>query len=125
MSFGVGCIRVMARRVPSDEAGPGHAVRAGFAVPKKTGHAVRRNRIRRIMRETWREKYSFRGEEDTLAADNVAQTDVLTVMFLFRNPGATEEDLRRDMRVAAGWLRTAAASARSQSHPHFDSQARG
>lgn len=85
-----GSVRVVYRIASEREAGPGHCIRAGFAVPKKTGNAVQRNRIRRIMREVWRQHPRVTNPE--LIQELVQRNEVVTAMVLFRS---TRDDLSR------------------------------
>ena len=94
-TLAVGCVRLLYRMVKCSEAGTDTPVQVGFA-PGRQPSAVRRNRLRRIMRETWRLQPPVR--------ESAKEDQVLTVMVVLRRHGA-EAQLRRDLTSAVNQLR--------------------
>lgn len=70
-------------------------MRAGFAVPKRLGPAVVRNRMKRILRETWRQ-HPLVGNAD-VARIYEARQQVLTVMIVVRSGDRDALRLRQDL----------------------------
>ena len=85
-TVGEGTIRVLARVVDRDPAEQGMSVQVGFS-PGRRRTAVERNRIRRILRET------YRTHQHALLALFTASARVLTMMVLYR--GRTDESAER------------------------------
>jgi len=73
----IGCIRLLYRVVPRTETGYEVPVQVGFA-PGRIRTAVRRNRIRRLLRE------GYRVRQHMLADLFVQHPGTLTLMVLFR-----------------------------------------
>ncbi|MEX0600745.1 MAG: ribonuclease P protein component [Rhodothermales bacterium] len=87
-----GCLRIVYRVVPREQLAKGVPLQVGFA-PGRIAGAVRRNRIKRLLREVYRVHQSdlvdlFSGRDDTL-----------TMMIVYRGDGDDEEDLHK--RIAA------------------------
>lgn len=87
-----GCIRILYRIAPQDEVGRDVPVQIGFSVGRKTAGAVRRNKIKRLMREV------YRVNQVDLVDLFLDRDDTLTMMILFRgNPDRAEECLPNDL----------------------------
>jgi len=84
-----GCIRLHYAIVPRSSTGTDSPVQVGFA-PNRQKTKVLRNRLRRIMRETWRIN------QHVLDTGSINSTSTLIVMALSRPP-ADEMSIRRDM----------------------------
>jgi len=104
-TLATGCVRLLWRFAPPDEVGADAfdedvPLQIGFA-PGRTRTAVRRNRIRRLLRETFRTQCQPR-LLSALRARSDDDDRVLTVMALFRSdPEATPDDaIRRDLERA-------------------------
>jgi ribonuclease P protein component len=112
-SLAVGCVRLIYRRAPREEAGAGAPVQVGFAVGRGVRKAVTRNRLKRIMREVYR-------VHQHLLVDLFSQTpDTLTVMVLFRgDPKQGRTCIPRDLPEALRRLaRRMTVSAPPESRP--------
>lgn len=89
-----GVVVVLWRLVPRAETGADEPVQVGFAPGRRARIHVGRNRLRRLMRET------YRRHQGPLRA-GVPDGQALTAMVLFRGREATAaEDLRRDLPAA-------------------------
>jgi ribonuclease P protein component len=87
-----GCVRILYRIAPPTEVGRNVPVQAGFSVSRKTAGAVRRNRIKRIMREV------YRVHQTDLVDLFLDRDDTLTLMILFRGaPNRAEDCLPEDL----------------------------
>ena len=87
-----GCVRVLYRRVDSDELPVGIPVQAGFAVGRGTGSAVVRNRVKRLMREAYRT-----GAGPLLDVTGTGGLR-LTALFMFRGQASLASDcIPRDL----------------------------
>ena len=86
-----GVVRLLYRTVPRAATGLDTPLQVGFA-PGRTATKVARNRIRRVMRET------FRHHQDGLLRQLDGRDDALTVFVLFQGREATAPgDIRRDL----------------------------
>lgn len=89
-----GCVRLLFRTVPRADTGRQAPVQVGFA-PGRIRTAVRRNRIRRLLREV------YRRHQHALVDLFVQRGDTLTVMMLFRGrPEAADACIPRDLPAA-------------------------
>ena len=89
-----GCVRLVFRLASPEEVGADVPLQIGFA-PGRTRTAVQRNRIRRLLRET------YRLHQHVLTDPLSECTDVLTVMVLFRGrPDKAGGAIRRDLPAA-------------------------
>ena len=87
----VGVAQIRYRVVPRSEVGADVPVQIGFAPGSRMRTKVIRNRVRRVMRET------FRNHQKGLVDLFNRQSDCLTLMVLFRGQEDTaDDDLRRD-----------------------------
>jgi ribonuclease P protein component len=93
-SVNQGPIKLLYRRVPANATGTGSPVQIGFAVGKSSGGAVRRNRIKRVLREEYRQN-RVDLERRVSASDSC-----LIIMVMLRNARATSEDLALSLRKA-------------------------
>lgn len=98
----VGVVRLLFRVVPPEEVGADVPLQIGFA-PGRCPSAVARNRVRRLLRE------SYRTHQHLLTGLFREWDGVLTVMAIFRGdpeqPGSIRRDLPRALRRAARALR--------------------
>lgn len=87
-----GCVRLLFRTVPRDDAGV--PIQVGFAAGRG-GSAVRRNRIKRVLREVYRVRQQA-------LVDLFSGTDrMLTLMVLYRGRiDGDESCIRRDLPAA-------------------------
>lgn len=106
-SVRVGPVVVRYRAVPVEALGVRAAVQVGFAVPRRLGSKPRRNRVRRVLRETYR--VHQRRLVDLFASGPEALT--LMVLFRGRSEGA-EEAVRRSLPRALDRVAEALAAAR-------------
>lgn len=87
-----GCVRLLYRIVPRCEVGVNVPVQVGFSAGRQARRAVVRNRIRRLLRET------YRLHQHPLVALFRNRSDTLTLMILYRaDPAAARECIRRDL----------------------------
>ncbi len=87
-----GCIRLLYRIVSRQEVGANVPVQVGFAAGRQARKAVERNRIRRLLRET------YRLHQQPLLALFHARPDTLTLMILYRaQPQEARERISRDL----------------------------
>ena len=101
-----GCIRLLYRLVDRPETGHDVPIQVGFAPGGRTSSAVQRNRIRRLLRETYRRhQYVLR--------DLVQEPErTLIVMMLFRSdPDRDANNIASDLpnameRLASSWSGT-------------------
>lgn len=94
----VGTVQLVWRLVPRDAVGTETTLQVGFA-PGRRRTAVVRNRVRRQMRET------FRQHAAPLVGALDGRADTLTLFVLFRGRDATAgPDLRRDLPLAVARL---------------------
>lgn len=90
-TLGSGSIRILYRIVPRQATGADAPVQVGFA-PGRIPKAVRRNRIKRILREV------YRIHQNDLVDLFVEDDRTLTLMILHRGPEhGAEERIRRDL----------------------------
>ncbi len=91
-----GCVRLLYRRASREEVGVETPLQVAFAVNKRTGKAVVRNRIRRLLRET------FRTHQYVLLDRLGHHTErPLILMILFRGrPEDANTCIRHDLPIA-------------------------
>ena len=99
----VGCVRLLYRVVDREETGHDVPIQVGFAPGRRVESGVRRNRIRRLLREV------YRVHQHTLVDLFVSAPGTLIVMILFRGDpeqadACIENDLPRAMERAADHL---------------------
>ena len=91
-SVAAGSVRLVYRFASLEEVGQAVPVQFGFAVGRRTGGAVTRNRIKRLLRET------VRVHRHLLTEPLAGRPDTLTVMILFRgNAERAGQDVQEDM----------------------------
>lgn len=98
-----GCIRLLYRVVDREATGQDVPVQVGFAPGRRVESGVKRNRIRRLLREV------YRVHQHTLVDLFVSASRTLIVMILFRGAPdradrCIERDLPRAMERAADHL---------------------
>lgn len=93
-SVNQGPIKLLYRRVPASTTGTGSPVQVGFAVGKSSGGAVRRNRIKRVLREEYRQNRL------DLERRVSSSESCLIIMVVLRNAHATSEELALNLRKA-------------------------
>lgn len=87
-----GCIRLVYRVASPAEAGAQVPVQVGFVPGRGHASAVARNRIKRMLRET------YRTHQQPLLAACAAAPGTLTLMVLFRGtPAQAARCIRRDL----------------------------
>lgn len=87
-----GVVQLRYRLVPREAVGVDVPLQVGFAPGRRARTSVGRNRLRRLMRET------YRLHQHALQACFAPRAESLTLMVLFRGAEATAaEDLRRDL----------------------------
>jgi ribonuclease P protein component len=95
-----GVVQLRWRVVPRAEIGADAPLQVGFAPGRRGRTAVGRNRLRRLMRETWRAQHA-----PLLARFAARPDEALTVFVVFRGRDATAaDDLRRDLPAALARL---------------------
>lgn len=95
----VGVVQLRYRRVSREATGQDVGLQVGFAPGRRARTKVGRNRLRRLMRETWR--LGARPLLEALAARPDAAQATLTVFVVFRGREATAApDIRRDLPAA-------------------------
>lgn len=99
-----GAVQIRYRVVPRAETGRDVPVQVGFT-PGRRRTAVERNRLRRLLRETYRQ------HQHALTERFAARGDTLTAFVLFRGPAETAaEVIRRDLPAALQRLEDALAA---------------
>lgn len=99
-----GCIRLVYRVAVTPEVGQHVAVQVGFIPGKGHASAVARNRIKRLLRET------YRVHQHSLLAARTAAPGTLTLMVLFRGtPAQAHTCIRRDLPALLNRLATTCA----------------
>ncbi len=89
-----GCIRLVYRMAAADEVALDVPVQVGFIPGKRIRTATARNRIKRLLRET------YRVHQHPLHAACITQPSTLTLMILFRGTAAHAAPcIRRDLPV--------------------------
>ncbi|MDA0379565.1 MAG: ribonuclease P protein component [Bacteroidetes bacterium] len=91
-SIRAGCVRIVFRFVP--EGSFDAPFQVGVAVGKSRGHAPRRNRIKRVIRET------LRHGQDSLERCVAEAGQPLTAMVLFQGSDEPAATIRRDVEEA-------------------------
>lgn len=87
-----GCVRLLYRVASQEEVGVAAPVQIGFAVGRRVGGAVKRNRVKRLLRET------YRTHQRVLMDLFMDRSHTLTVMVLFRSdPTEAEQCIRSDL----------------------------
>jgi ribonuclease P protein component len=107
-----GVIQLRWRLVPRAESGTDTPLQVGFAPGRRARTKVARNRLRRIMRESWRIN-----QEALIDRMRSAPGRTLTVFALYRGPVAgSEAEVRRDLPAAMALLsdRISAEQGRTQ-----------
>jgi len=90
-TLGRGSIRLLYRIVPREVTGVDVPVQVGFAPGRLTSN-VRRNRIKRVLREV------YRTHQDALVKSFGERPDTLTLMVLYRGPDeGAEARIRGDL----------------------------
>lgn len=84
-----GPVALRYRLASPEEVGEAVPFQVGFAVGRRVGPAVVRNRLRRVMRET------FRLHQHGLAARLAGRPEVLTLMLVYRGAPGGEEAIRQ------------------------------
>lgn len=85
-------MRLLFRVVPRSEVGADVPVQVGFSAGRQARRAVVRNRIRRLLRET------YRLHQHPLVELFRDRPDTLTLMILYRaDPTVARECIRRDL----------------------------
>lgn len=110
-SLSVGSLRISYRFQPEALVGQAVPLQVGFAVSRSIGGAVTRNRVKRVLRETFRHKLQEITEKLT------DQKDVLTMMIIVRRLSVDESRLKRDLLVGIEQLLEAIESNSDQSFP--------
>ncbi len=87
-----GCIRILYRLIPAADLGAPFQV--GVAVGRSRGHAPRRNRVKRIMRDV------LRNEQEQLNRIATASGNALTAMMLFQGRDEDGPRIREDLAKA-------------------------
>ena len=77
-SLAVGCVRLLYRVVPREMVGEEVPLQVGFALGRGIRKAVRRNRLKRVMREV------YRVHQHDLVDLFSGRPDTLTLMVLYR-----------------------------------------
>ncbi|GMQ81641.1 MAG: ribonuclease P protein component [Rhodothermia bacterium] len=90
-TLSVGSLRILYRYQPVSMVGHSVPLQVGFAVSRSIGGAVTRNRVKRILRETFR--HNLRGFTEKLSN----RKDVLTMMIVVRRLPADDSRLKRDL----------------------------
>ena len=103
-TFSVKSIRLLARMASADEVGSDAPFQVGLAPGRRVRNAVERNRIRRLLRET------FRRHQHDLRAYAEGHPETLTLMILFRGrpqeaPERIPHDLPRALEALVDYLR--------------------
>lgn len=90
-ALSVGSLLTLFRYQAPSVVGQTVPFQVGFAVSQSIGGAVTRNRVKRILRET------FRQNLDDLTEQLDRQSDVLTMMIVTRHLPADESTLKKDL----------------------------
>ncbi len=99
-----GTVVVLHRLVPREATGRDVGLQVGFAPGRRSTNAVR-TRVRRLLRET------FRQHQGRLLARMAGRADCLTLMVLYRGrEGTASADIRRDLPRALDRLADAVPS---------------